>query len=175
MQKLQYPIGHYQLRDSATTAELISWIQDLEIFPDQIKKAIAHLTPIELQKTYRPQGWTIAQVVHHCADSHSNCLIRLKLAITENNPTIKPYHEAAWANLCDYDLPISIALNIIEAMHYKIVALFKSLKNNDWHRTYYHPENKQTYNLIGLLSLYAWHCKHHLAHVMLVVNNENKF
>jgi DinB superfamily len=169
MLHLQYPIGNYQLRDTATNAEINEWINDVEIFPTQLKNATLLLSALDLQKRYRPQGWTIAQVVHHCADSHSNCLIRLKLAITENNPTIKPYDEGAWAQLCDYDLPIAIALNIIEAMHYKIVLLFKSLNNNDWQRTYYHPENKQTYNLIGLLSLYAWHCKHHLAHVQLAL------
>jgi hypothetical protein len=169
MTELQYPIGNYIIRENASREEIKNWINDLEIFPEAIKKLTLELSLEDLQKTYRPEGWSIAQVVHHCSDSHINCLMRLKLAITEDNPTIRPYFEDLWAMQIDYTLPINVPLNIIENVHLKLVILFKNLEETDWQKKYYHPQNKQTYNLIGLLSLYAWHCKHHLAHVVLAL------
>lgn len=115
---------------------------------------------------YRPEGWTIRQVVHHCADSHSNAFTRFKLALTEENPSIKPYKENLWAELPDVTTaPVDWSLKIIANIHKRWVVLLKSMSIADFERTYFHPESNRVWKLFEVLALYAWHCNHHLAHV----------
>jgi len=131
------------------------------------------LSEVQLDTAYRPGGWTVRQVVHHCADSHMNSFIRFKLALTEENPTIKPYHEDKWAEMADAkNLPIEPSLKILEGLHDRWAILIKSLSDQDLQKTFYHPANQKTITLATTIALYAWHSRHHLEHVKLV--NEGK-
>ncbi len=119
----------------------------------------------ELNKPYRPGGWTLRQLIHHLADSHANSLTRFKLALTENNPTIKPYEEAEWAKQADYNMPVAPALKMLEGIHERWAYLLKNMSDSDFERTFYHPESKISISLKKALALYNWHCLHHLAHL----------
>jgi DinB superfamily len=165
LEQLQFPIGKHVYTNSITPQEIQEYIGVLTHFPSWVESTITNLDAAQLFTPYRDGGWNIHEVIHHCADSHMNCLLRLKLALTENNPTICPYDEAAWATCADYQLPLNYATTILHAIHPKLVALFASLTVEQWQRTYYHPGYKQTFNMMGLLHLYAWHCRHHFAHI----------
>ncbi|MBC7423468.1 MAG: putative metal-dependent hydrolase, partial [Ferruginibacter sp.] len=127
---------------------------------------ILNLDESQLNTPYRPDGWNVKQLVHHVADSHMNAYIRFKLALTENNPTIKPYDEAAWANLIDtQQVPINVSLTLLHALHVRWVALIRGMSTEDWNRTVYHPEQKKEITLWDLLGMYSWHGRHHTAHI----------
>ncbi len=174
MQNLQYPIGEHVYKAQATKQEIKEAIETIKYFPQWIEARIAGLDAHQLNTVYRPGGWTVNQVVHHCADSHMNCLMRLKLALSEDCPTIKPYNEAAWAEMADYNLPINISTTILHVIHAKLVAIFLLLADTDWDKTYIHPEhNNKTFNITELLMLYAWHCRHHFAHINNLCKKNN--
>ena len=142
------------------------WIQTLAAFPSRLHEAVASLDGTQLGTTYRPGGWTLRQVVHHCADSHMNSFIRFKLALTEDEPTIKPYREELWAELNDSrQFPIGSSLAILEHVHLRWVAVLNSMSVTHWERGFIHPEKGRRLTLHEALALYAWHCDHHLAHV----------
>ena len=165
MENLKYPIGKFETKPFSPQ-QLSDWLLDIEVLPKSLEFSIANLDTYQLNEPYRQDGWTIKQVVHHVADSHTNALIRIKLGLTEDNPIIKPYDEAAWANLSDVELvPINISLTIIHCVHVKMLALFKSMQAADWDKTIYHPANKTTVTLWEMLGTYAWHGKHHAAHI----------
>jgi len=168
LEKLQYPIGQFTTLTDFNSSNIKLWIAEIEALPQKLGRQLNDITEGELNTPYRPDGWTVRQVVHHIADSHSNAFIRTKLALTEVNPTIKPYDEAAWAMLLDYKLPIEQAMQIIAGIHYKWVALLKSLSDTDLDRTYFHPESKKTFAIKMVIGNYAWHSNHHLAHIKLV-------
>ena len=176
LEELKYPIGQFE-KPAIISPELITkWISFIEEFPIKIKSITNSLSKEELSLKYRPNGWSIKQVVHHCADSHMNAFIRFKLALTEENPTIKPYNEAFWAELIDGNSDnITSSLQIIEGVHTKWSLLLKNLTKKDLNKTYYHPENKTTYVLKEVLALYAWHCNHHFAHIEQAVQYKNAF
>ena len=136
---------------------------------------VKDLSPLELDYIYRPGGWTIKQVVHHCADSHMNSLIRFKLALTEDLPTIKPYFEERWAELADYHNPISDSLIILQGVHNRWVTLLKSLDQEQLKRDFIHPEHQKRFTLKETMALYAWHCQHHLAHIEQALEFKNVF
>lgn len=169
--ELRYPIG--KIDDQAFTGkesfdEKIknTLILDIQFLPDLLENAVLNLDEHQLNTSYRSQGWTVKQVVHHIADSHMNAYIRFKLALTENNPTIKPYDEAAWAELSDTkNVPINISLTLLHTLHVRLVELLKNINEADWQKTIYHPERKHTMTLWSLLAMYAWHGKHHVAHI----------
>ncbi|MFD2203068.1 YfiT family bacillithiol transferase [Shivajiella indica] len=166
---LQYPIGKFKASEKIDTIHLRHFIQDIEDFPKLLKQEVEQLTEIELDTPYRPGGWTIRQVVHHCADSHMNSFIRFKLALTEENPHIKPYLEHLWAESVDYlEMPVSFSLSILEGLHARWVFLLKSLTEKDLKRTFYHPEKQEEIPLDKTIALYSWHCRHHLAHVQSI-------
>jgi hypothetical protein len=165
IEKLKYPIGRFVGKDDYTLHEVEEFIDSIRQFPERLRTAVHLLNEEELKTVYRPNGWTIKQVVHHVCDSHMNALLRFKLTLTEENPVIKPYREAAFANLQDYDLPIQTALNTIEGIHQHWVHLVTAMKPEDFERTYYHPEHEKSFNLYLALSTYDWHCKHHLGHI----------
>ena len=119
----------------------------------------------QLDTPYRTGGWTLRQVVHHVADSHMNSVLRFKWALTEDNPTIKPYEEADWALLPDYRMPVESSLKITEGVHLHWVALLDSFTEEQWNRSFVHPATGQSMQLKKALALYAWHCNHHLAHI----------
>lgn len=166
LESLKYPIGHYAPQKSPNKAELEQWVSDIEMFPQRIIDLTKELSIDELQWRYRPEGWSIKQVVHHCADSHLNSIMRFKLALTEDKPRIRPYFEDRWAKLEDgnYD-DLSTTLFFIEALHAKWVKLLKTLQPDDLSREYIHPEHNAVFNLAETIGNYAWHGNHHLAHI----------
>lgn len=165
----QYPVGKFIFQSSYTEADLQSWIDTIEEFPALLEAEVQDLTEEQLNTPYRDGGWTVRQVIHHLADSHMNSFCRFKLALTEENPTVKPYHEELWAELPDgKSAPIADSMAIIHAVHRRWVLLMRSMKIEDFQKTFYHPERKQSIALDFNVGLYAWHSRHHLGHVQVV-------
>ncbi len=166
MEKLKYPIGRFVKPEQITADHITQGIEDIASFPERLHKEVAHLSEEQLDTPYRPEGWTIRQVVHHCADSHINSIMRFKLALTEDKPTIRPYHEERWAELADSKtLDIAPSLELLNGLHTRWVVLLNSLTNNDLERTFIHPDNNQEWTVKENILNYAWHCNHHLAHI----------
>jgi len=161
---LRFPIGDFRPPASITAVEQEEYIETLRLLPERLKAAVSGLNDPQLNTPYREGGWTVRQVVHHVADSHANAYVRFKLALTEDWPTIKPYNEAAWAELSDSRLPVDVSLSLIAALHIRWVALAESLSGDDLARGYVHPEGGRQ-NLAQVLALYAWHSHHHTAHI----------
>lgn len=162
---LRYPVGTFTPAGPPDAAQRAAWIAEIAEMPGRLRDAIAGLTPEQLDTPYRPEGWTVRQVVHHLADSHMNSYIRYKLALTEERPTIKPYDEARWAELADGRFgAVELSLGLLDALHTRWVLSFYALKPEDFDRVFVHPE-------IGVVSLgenlgrYAWHGRHHIAHI----------
>ena len=167
IEQLKYPIGKFIQPSVITAVEINNWIDIIREFPSRLRKEVESLNVEDLQKTYRPNGWTIAQVVHHLADSHINSFIRFKLALTEEKPTIKPYYENLWAELPDSkDYPIADSLKLLEGLHGRWVYLLRNLSIEEWDKEFIHPESGKTISLKTNLGIYAWHCEHHLAHIV---------
>ncbi len=163
-QDLRYPIGRWARPADVTPGLRAAWIREVEALPAALRAAVAGLDDRQLDTPYRPGGWTVRQLVHHVADSHLNALVRFKLALTEDNPTIKPYDEARWAELADSALPIEVSLGIVDGVHQRWVTLLRAQPADAFARPFRHPESgPQT--LDSSLSLYAWHGRHHTAHV----------
>ncbi len=141
MSELQYPVGKFERQSEYHPSEIAAFIGILEQLPSQMRAAVQGLSDSQLETTYREGGWSLRQVVHHVPDSHMNSFVRFKLALTEENPTIKPYDEAAWALLSDSSLPVQVSLDLLEALHMRWVILLNSLNPEDWNRTFSHPEN----------------------------------
>jgi hypothetical protein len=165
MEDLKYPIGQYTVPEFFTKEILDGYISSIALFPKTLKLEVEHLTESQLNVAYRPGGWSLTQVVNHCADSHMNALIRIKLALTEETPIIKPYRQELWAELEDAKLPVRFALQSIEGIHARWVALFESLTPEQWNRAYIHPEKGREVSLKECAGSYAWHGEHHLAHI----------
>ncbi len=168
MDKLKYPIGKFEAPESISDERLQEAIADIGAFPEKIQAAAKLLGSERLARPYRPGGWNGRQVIHHVADSHLNAMIRFKLALTEENPTIKPYREDLWAALADYAAPIEQSLQLITSVHYRWHLLMTSLSDDQWARTFYHPENKLSTTLRRNTLLYQWHGNHHLGHLHLI-------
>ncbi len=161
----RYPVGKFEWPTSFSEAERKQRIADLEQLPAKIRAAVTGMSEAQLDTPYREGGWTVRQVVHHVPDSHLNAYVRWKLALTEDTPTIKPYDEAAWAELADAKLPVEISLNILEGVHGRWVAVIKGMQPEHWKREFFHPDMKKNITLDQLLALYSWHSRHHLAHI----------
>lgn len=169
LNKLRFPIGQFVAPKIITAEMQIACISDIESFPERLKKEVLHLSDDQLDTPYRPNGWTIRQVIHHSADSHMNALIRFKLTLTEEKPTIKPYWEHLWAELIDTKkMPIKPSINIIEGVHERWTILLRSLHREDLEKSYIHPEYNKEFKLNEAIALYAWHCNHHLAHITTI-------
>jgi DinB superfamily len=176
IEKLKFPIGTFQKPDFISENDIKNWIKTIDNFPKLIKEKTENLSFEQLNWTYRPNGWSAKQVVHHCADSHINSFVRFKLALTEENPTIKPYEEASWALLDDgISDDISASLSIIQGVHKRWVLLMKSFTEKELKRTFLHPESKKTFCLEEIIGLYAWHCNHHLAHIDQALEYKGQF
>jgi hypothetical protein len=170
---LRYPIGRFSYEGPYSTGQHQALIDELEAYPGHLRRVVTPLTDMQLDAPYRPHGWTLRQVVHHVADSHMNGYVRTKLALTEQNPTIKPYEEARWADLRDTAaVPVLTSLHPLDALHARWVAVFRSLTEADFERTYYHPANQATVPLDRQLGEYVWHGKHHLAHITGLLERE---
>jgi hypothetical protein len=162
---LSYPIGKY-IEQPFSEALFKEWLLDISFLPKALEHAISNLDAHQLEVPYRPGGWNARQVVHHVADSHMNAFIRIKLALTEDNPTIKPYDQDAWVTLSDVqNTPINVSLTLLHALHAKMHEVLKNIKAEEWNRTVEHPEYKTTMTIWYIFGLYAWHGKHHTAHI----------
>ncbi|MCC3373315.1 YfiT family bacillithiol transferase [Cohnella sp. REN36] len=163
---LRYPIGAFAHEGDITPAQRSLWIQDIAELPARLNEAVRGLGDAQLDTPYREGGWTARQVVHHVGDSHMNSLIRFKLALTEDLPTIKPYEEQLWAELADTRaLPIEPSLTLLAALHLRWVALLESMGEAEFARSFYHPGSGETIRLDRALGTYAWHGRHHTAHI----------
>jgi uncharacterized damage-inducible protein DinB len=162
---IRYPVGEFTWKGPATFAQREHWIGEILEAPEKLRAAVNGLSEARLDTAYREGGWTVRQVVHHLADSHLNAYIRFRLALTENEPTVKPYDQGLWANLEDARKgPIGPSLSLIEALHYRWVLLLKSMKADDFTRTFNHPERSRM-TLDQNLAEYAWHGRHHIGHI----------
>lgn len=164
MEALKYPIGRFNWDAPMTAQTRAAAIAAIAAFPAQLRAAVSGLTGGQLATPYRPDGWTVAQVVHHVADSHMNGFTRIKLGLTEDNPTIKPYNEAEFARLADVNLPPEVSLQLLDALHARWSALLAAMTESDFQRPIVHPENGRA-SLDRFVHQYGWHSRHHLGHV----------
>jgi len=165
MPDLRYPIGKFTYEGLSTEEQKQEYINDIEQAPANLRAAVKDLSDQQLDTPYRPEGWTLRQVAHHVPDSHLNAYLRFKLALTEDAPTIKPYAEDRWAQLADTQTtPVEVSLTLLDSLHTRWVRLLRSLKVEDWRRTFRHPQLGEV-SLEKNLVLYAWHGRHHVAHI----------
>jgi hypothetical protein len=165
MTDLQYPIGKLTYDNGVTAGKRTAWIRQIAAAPVALRRAVEGLNEAQIDTPYRPGGWTVRQLVHHVPDSHLNAYIRFKWTLTEENPTIKAYNQTAWADLADTRLtPPSVSLDLLSVVHARWVVLLESLEDEDWGRPLIHPENGPM-TLDRLLQVYAWHGRHHVAHI----------
>jgi hypothetical protein len=161
LDELRYPIGRF---DPAKAGPRGRQIEILRLLPEHLRAAVRGLDEQQLDTPYREGGWTVRQLVHHVADSHLNSYVRVKLALTENAPTINAYDEAAWARLPDSGLPVEVSLPLVGSVHARLVALFEAMSDADFAKSFVHPERGPV-TLANNLALYAWHSHHHTAHI----------
>jgi len=165
IEELKYPIGRYQVEENINKAAVKRFIKEIELLPERLADTVKGLTIQQLQTRYRPEGWTVQQVVHHIADSHLNSYVRFKLALTEDKPIIKPYDEKLWAELPDSKLvDINVSLVLIDSLHKRWTTLLKQLSDKELNKQFLHPESGMK-NLRETICYYAWHGNHHLAHI----------
>ena len=173
---LRFPVGKFQFQEAGAAAELQSWIKEVIAFPKDMRTALQGLDKEKLSWRYRPDGWMIKQVVHHCVDSHMNSLIRFKLTLTEESPTIKPYHEDRWAELPEgLNDDLRSSLNMLDGIHEQLAQIMSRLTKEELKREYVHPEHGKRFTLIEAVALYAWHGRHHHAHVLQALASNGKW
>jgi uncharacterized damage-inducible protein DinB len=161
LDELRYPVGRFNLATAGSRPEQIN---TLRLLPERLRAAVQGLDESQIDTPYREGGWTVRQLVHHVADSHMNSYIRVKLALTENAPTINAYDEAAWAKLPDSGLPVEVSHGLVGAVHARLVSLFEAMSESDFEKSFTHPERGPV-TLSNNLALYAWHSQHHTAHI----------
>jgi uncharacterized damage-inducible protein DinB len=165
MEDLRYPTGRLIYRESLSPAERRDAIAIIATTPEHLRAVVGGLSDAQLDTPYRPGGWTVRQVVHHVADSHLSGYTRFKLALTEYEPTVRPFEESRWAELPDgRTAPVELSLTLLERLHERWVRVLEAIAPEQWQRTYWHPESGK-HTLDGLLSVYAWHGPHHVAHI----------
>jgi len=174
LEKLKYPIGKFEMPENVSQQELEQWIIQIKSLPERLRKEVQTLKEEQLNTPYRPEGWTVRQVIHHLADSHMNSFIRIKLALTENNPVIKPYYEKRWAELPDsLNFPIASSLAIVEGVHERWGYLLEQLTEEDLKKTFIHPGINKEFTIKESIGTYAWHGNHHLAHITHLKETKN--
>lgn len=169
---LRFPIGTYKKTVDPSKHQLAGFISDIHLFPQRLREAVEPLSQAQLDTPYRPGGWTVRQVVHHCADSHMNSIIRFKLALTEDVPTVKPYQEDRWAELADSKTAIAFSLCILDGLHSRWTALLDALTEAELKKTFTHPEHTSPFKIDEYIGMYSWHCNHHLAHITTLKQRE---
>ena len=166
LEKLRYPIGHFQCPVTILPAHIAEWTTILEELPEKLKNLVLPLTAAQLDTPYREGGWSIQQLTHHIADSHHNSYTRFKWALTEKSPIIKVYNEKEWVLMADCNkAPIALSLNYLTALHAKLVYLIKGLSSEDLKKSYVHPEDNSVVTVAENIGKYAWHSQHHFAHI----------
>jgi len=174
MDKLKYPIGKPNIPTKISSELLTEWITTLELFPEKLKNLVSSLSEKQLDTPYRDKGWTIRQVIHHCADSHHNSYTRFKWTLTEDKPVIKAYFEDRWAELFDSKTaPIQLSLDALKALHAKWVYFLKGLTEEDLNKCFIHPDGNEKVSLKENIGVYAWHCNHHYAHIEQLLIRKN--
>jgi len=162
----KYPVGKFSFPDQVSLADRQAWLNVLEAFPGQLEATVAGWKEEKWDTPYRPEGWTARQLIHHIADSHVQALGRVRLALTESEPVIKPYHQDGWAKLKDsLEAPALWSLDMLRGVHARWHFLLANLEPGGWERAFYHPETKVRFTLERATALYAWHSRHHLAHL----------
>ncbi|BFG69890.1 bacillithiol transferase BstA [Sediminibacterium sp. KACHI17] len=168
----RYPIGKFEPKPFSEQQKK-EWLADIQFLPEEVERAVLNLDAAQIQTPYRDGGWTVQQLVHHIADSHMNAYIRFRLGLTEDNPVIKPYDENAWVQLADIEkVPINVSLTILHGVHQRLLATIKDLTPEQWERKVTHPEHGREMSMWFLLGLYAWHGKHHTAHITTLRENK---
>ncbi len=176
IERLKYPVGPFKMPESVSSEDIAEWLPVIEEFPAILEGVLRPIPEEAYDWIYRPEGWSIRQVVHHCSDSHLNAYVRFKLALTESKPTIRPYFEARWAELPDGNLKdVTPSLTILKAIHFKWHYLMGTMDQEDWNRVYVHPEYGTEFSLKAALANYEWHCRHHLAHIRQAILHEGLF
>jgi DinB family. len=160
----RYPIGKFERPETISAEDRLNAIATIAELPEQLRNAVEGLDSAQLNTPYREGGWTVRQLVHHIADSHMNAFVRVRLALTEDWPTIKPYDEQAWATLHDSAAPVEWSLELIESLHARWVMMLQSLTDEQWQRGYRHPESGPS-TVEDATLMYAWHSRHHVAHI----------
>jgi len=173
MEKLRYPIGKFECPETITNEQIRTWVEVLEKLPSRLKTLVQNLNEKQLETPYRPEGWTVRQVVHHLADSHHHSYTRFKWALTEKQPLIKAYEEKEWSSLFDAKTaPIELSLNYLAALHAKLVYLLNGLSEDDLKKYYLHPEGNVQVSVAENIGKYAWHSNHHFAHIEGLLQRE---
>ena len=169
---LRFPIGRFNKPEFISDQQIAAWISDLEALPQDLRRAVQPLSDEQLDTPYRHGGWTVRQVVHHLPDSHFNSFLRFKWTLTEDRPTIKDYREDRFANLADYrDTPVETSLDLLAALHTRWTTLLRSLDATQLERQFVHPESGATRLKVNI-GIYAWHGRHHLAHIESLAKRE---
>jgi uncharacterized damage-inducible protein DinB len=169
----RYPLGRFTFEGPSTAAQRSGWIDQVEAAPARLRAAVAGLDEEQLETPYREGGWTLRQVAHHVPDSHMNASVRFRLALTEDRPTIVPYDEDQWARLADArSAPVEASLRLLEALHERWVLLLRAMTAEDFARGLVHPEHPSGMTLEKMLALYAWHGRHHVAHIEALRDRE---
>lgn len=172
---LRYPIGAFDADQPFDPGRVAAWIDAIAHFPPSLSAVCTGLDDADLERRYRPGGWTVRQVIHHIGDSHLNSYIRFKWALSETTPVIKAYDERRWAELPDIPvLPVATSLDFIEALHRKWTVLLRALDGGDLQRCFVHPESGETVPLWRNIGIYAWHGRHHLAHIQLALESDRE-
>jgi DinB superfamily len=166
LDSMKYPIGKFDANGLVSAARFAEWLDIWRNGPGELESVVSGMTQEQLDTPYREGGWTVTQLVHHLADSHINAYARLRLMLTEENPTIKPYDEKKWACLPDnFSMPVSVSIELLKQIHLRSVALLATCGEKEWGRTFFHPEHQKEVDLYSLTGIYAWHVKHHIAHI----------
>jgi len=171
---LKYPIGNYSIPETVSEDKKLACISSIKKLPYDLEKSLSGLSQEQVDTPYRPEGWTVRQLIHHIADSHMNAFTRFKLGMTEDKPTIRPYDQEAWCNMSDAgNLEPSASIDIIRGIHRRWAHVLESMTAEDYQRTIFHPEMKKEISLLQLLTMYGWHSDHHLAHVTGLIERNN--
>ena len=173
MEHLKYPIGKFSPQTDYSQAQIDEFIYNLKSLPENLNEILKNISDNDYQKQYRDGSWTVKQLVHHIGESHLNAYIRIKLALTEDNPTIKPYNENEWVKTEENNLlDAAVSLKLIDAIHKKFVCLAQTLRKNELNRTFYHPQSKRNFKISDMLCLYSWHSLHHTAHIKIALGSK---
>ena len=166
----RYPIGQFTSPNEIQEKDIQIWIREISTLPSRLRTLTESLDELKLTKQYRENSWNVRQLIHHIADSHLNGYMRMKLALTEENPVVKTYEESEWAKLTDYELPVQASLQLLESLHERWTYLLGNLTKKQLQRTYQYPDGSKM-RIEQSIALYAWHGNHHFTHIQLALSN----